>query len=491
MACISILHVFVSHFAIGGGLYLVLAEIKARKIDDKYKLDFLKKLSKFFILVTLVFGALTGVGIWFIIGLINPSATEVLIHHFVWAWAVEWTFFTVEITSALLYFYGWEKMSAKNHIQLGWIYFLAAWGSLFVINGIVTFMLTPGDWLNTGNFWDGFFNPTFWSSLFFRTGICIMLAGIYANLVSSPAKRDLHKIKLVRYNAVWILLGLAVAASTFFWYWNAIPKNITHMAIITSSAAVKLASATHWFAIAIAVLTIVFGFLLLKIPKQISIFVALLLMALGLLYFGSYEWMRESIRKPYVITNFMYGNGVHLAKAEEYKTDGYLKQIEYKTMDHDADLFGHACRACHTMTGYRPLKSEFDGTDETFITQYIQGIQASKSHMPKFLGTKRDAERIASSIHKNTDNRTLKEIYGLSHVALGKKVFEIRCGKCHEFGGFRDPSAMLLTGMSKEDLNGILDMAGDFAQEMPDFTASEEDRAAVIEYLLSMQKEVQ
>ena len=76
MAIIAVVHVFISHFAIGGGLYLVIAESAARKKNDLMKIEFLKKLSKFFVLVSVVFGALTGVGIWFIIGLLNPAATE-------------------------------------------------------------------------------------------------------------------------------------------------------------------------------------------------------------------------------------------------------------------------------------------------------------------------------------------------------------------------------------------------------------------------------
>ncbi|MCP4686050.1 MAG: hypothetical protein GY867_11495 [bacterium] len=63
MAAIAVIHVFVSHFAIGGGLYLVVAEHFARKSADAYRLEFLERLSKFFVLVTVVFGALTGVGI--------------------------------------------------------------------------------------------------------------------------------------------------------------------------------------------------------------------------------------------------------------------------------------------------------------------------------------------------------------------------------------------------------------------------------------------
>ena len=232
MASISVLHVFVSHFAIGGGLYLVVTERAARKAGDTLRLAYLQKVSKMFILVTLVFGALSGVGIWFVIGLLNPTATELLIHNFVWGWAIEWTFFVVEIASALLYYYGWNRMSDRDHMTLGWIYFVSAWLSLVVINGILAFMLTPGAWIQTGNFWDGFFNATYWPSLFLRTGICIMLAGLYTLLVASKEVGS-HRNSLIRYNANWVIVGLIVMAPTIYWYWQSIPADIIEKGAIS------------------------------------------------------------------------------------------------------------------------------------------------------------------------------------------------------------------------------------------------------------------
>ncbi|MFI5399268.1 MAG: hypothetical protein ACHQ9S_27375 [Candidatus Binatia bacterium] len=76
MGGIAVVHVFISHFAIGGGLYLVVTEQAARRRNDDATLAFLHTVSKFFAHLTLVAGALTGVGIWFIIGLLNPVATE-------------------------------------------------------------------------------------------------------------------------------------------------------------------------------------------------------------------------------------------------------------------------------------------------------------------------------------------------------------------------------------------------------------------------------
>jgi hypothetical protein len=72
IALIAILHVFVSHFAVGGGLYLIYAEKKALREKSQALLDFTRDHARFFLLVTMVFGSITGVGIWFI----KPSETR-------------------------------------------------------------------------------------------------------------------------------------------------------------------------------------------------------------------------------------------------------------------------------------------------------------------------------------------------------------------------------------------------------------------------------
>ncbi|MEW5795313.1 MAG: c-type cytochrome [Candidatus Zixiibacteriota bacterium] len=482
MGGIAIVHVFISHFAIGGGLYLVLAESSARKLNDSFRLEFLQKLSKFFVLVSVVFGALTGVGIWFIIGLINPAATEVLIHNFVWGWATEWTFFVVEISAAILYFYGWKTMSARNHLIIGWIYFIAAWLSLVVINGIITYMLTPGEWLQTGDFWDGFLNPTYWPSVWFRTGICIMLAGLYALLVASFFKTDHSKTSLVRYNAVWALVGLAIMFPTFRWYFSNIPGTIRETAAEAMPVVTARISEGWWLGGAIAIMIILFG---LALPRFFGRPVAVVVMILGLLWFGEFEWMREAIRKPYVVHGYMYGSGIEVAELESLRSDGLLPRLAYRTGDNGADLFRRACRSCHTMTGYNALKPRFDGTDQEFIAAMIRGVGVMRGNMPLYPGTETESQLIAVHIYNQVDKRPLGEIYGLTGAELGRKVYDIRCGSCHEVGGFNDKSSSMV-GLGDDEYNDLLDMANDISEEMPAFTAPDEERAALIEYLKTL-----
>jgi mono/diheme cytochrome c family protein len=413
-------------------LYLVVAETAARKAGDERRLEYLEKLTKFFVLVTLVFGAITGVGIWFIIGLLNPAATEALIHNFVWGWATEWTFFAVEIAAAIVYFYGWKSMSARNHQTVGWIYFAAAWLSLVVINGIICFMLTPGKWLETGDFWHGFFNPTYWPSLVFRTGICLVLAGVYAMLVASRERDVQFKARLVRYNAWWSIVGLIVLVPTFLWYWKAIPSDIIEGALEMMPTPITSLNGAYLNVGVLALLVVVFG---LIFPKRMYTVVALIMMVFSLSFFGEFEWMRESIRKPYVIYGYMYGNAVEVSKTEDYRAQGYLAHIPFRTGDDGADLFRHACRSCHTIGGYKPLATVFDGTDPEFIAGLTLGAHALKGNMPPFYGTDGEATLIAEHIWQRVDQRPFAEVHGVSGLEMGAKVFEVRCGRCHEFGG--------------------------------------------------------
>lgn len=485
MATIAVLHVFVSHFAIGGGLYLVVTEHRARKRNDQPSLLYLEKMSKFFALTTLVFGAVTGVGIWFVIGLLNPAATETLIHNFVWGWATEWTFFVVEIAAALIYFYSWRTMSAGNHLKIGWIYFIAAWLSLVVINGILAFMLTPGNWLQTGSFWAGFLNPTYFSSVFFRTGVCVLLAGLFGMLVTSRQKDISVRSRLTRYNAIWGLVGLAIMAPTFYWYWQTIPADIIETARLSMPTPMAAATGSYWNAGILVVLLVVFG---LVIPKRNHVVVAVLMLGVGLSYFGEFEWFRESIRKPWIVTGYMYGNGLRAADLPTYQSDGLLTHIAFRSDQPGRDLFNRACRSCHTIDGYKPLAPVFNGTDPAFVAGMVMGTEALKGNMPPFAGTQADADMIAEHIWSEVDQRPFAEVYNLQGAALGKKVYDVRCGKCHEIGGFNDKSSTLV-GLEREDYEGILEMAEDLGEAMPAFTGDDTEREALIDYLLTLQNE--
>ena len=189
-------------------------------------------------------------------------------------------------------------------------------------------MLTPGDWLSTGAFWSGFFNPTFWPSLLLRSCIAVMLAGLWSLLVAARAREVTFRVRTVRYAASWAICGLAAALPCLYWYWKRIPAAITDAALQGLPTPMKALDISYWFAGGMVLLLVLFGWI---VPRRLHISVAAIMAVLGLGWFGSFEWFRESIRKPYVIVGYMYGNGIEVAKAETYKRDGYLAHIAYRS----------------------------------------------------------------------------------------------------------------------------------------------------------------
>jgi hypothetical protein len=396
---IAIFHVFVSHFAVGGGLFLVLTERKAYRDNNPALLDYVKSHSKFFVLVTLVFGAVSGVGIWWSISLVNPEATATLIHVFVWGWAIEWVFFTVESAAAFIYYYGWERLDAKTHLRVGWVYFAAAWSSLLVINGILTFMLTPGKWLYTHTFASAYFNPGMLPSLVVRTSVCIALAGVYALITSSTVRDAALRSQLVGYAAKWLLLGALIIPFAGIWYISTLPV----MARQISTGGTRAVTMFAGFSIFFSALVMVFTYFgALRRPQNLNLAFALLIAVLALSTTAVTEWVRESVRKPYVIYGYMYSNSLRLADVERVQTQGVLKSarwVRHRDLDVKAlepsgqDIYRVECASCHTVDGYNSIRVAVRGWSWAMIDYQMDHLSSLKGFMPVFAGT--EAERQA------------------------------------------------------------------------------------------------
>lgn len=416
VAIIAIIHVFIAHFAVGGGLFLVLTEKKAYETNDSALLDYVKRHTSFFLLLTMVLGGMTGVGIWFIIALTNPAATSSLIHNFVFGWATEWVFFIGEIVALLLYKYRFGKIDKKSHLTLGWFYFIFAWLSLFIINGIVGFMLTPGAWLETKNFWDGFFNPSFFPSLIFRTGISVLLAGVFALVTGVFTKDDSFRKKVMRYSVSWILVSVPIIVFSGIWYYKIIPN----IGIVEPISYFSLFSK----AILITLAVVIVGAILLipKMSKTIqSIFVAIVVL-FALFWMGSFEYLREIARKPYVINNFMYSNMLTDKDMEIANKDGFLKNAKWSKIkdisnehyiEAGRELFKFQCLSCHSIGGYNDIVDKTAFLSEKGIYHHLKGQGKVRKYMPPFMGI--DDERIAlakfiyEELHGKKSDNILKE----------------------------------------------------------------------------------
>lgn len=406
---ISCLHIFVSHFAVGGGIFFAVTEQIAMKDKNEKLYDYMKHHSKFFLLLTTVFGAVSGVGIWFAISLVSPDGTHSLIQNFTLGWATEYLFFVAELATIFVYYYTWDKISKEQHLLLARFYALFSVLTLVIINGILTFMLTPGGWLESGYWGHGFFNPTYWPSLIMRIIVMLALAGMYALVTGAllPQKTEAEekfRTYLLRYASKWFLPLFFLGPLVAWWYFSNIPTEVIQNIFsgIQSSGVGNFSILARVIYLSLIVSGTVLVYVLVGPylnPKGFSFTNAMLFMCCGLLVTSIGEWSREMLRKPYIIYDYMYSNGLLKKDIEKINRIGFIsysKQIpiEIKNLSPAviADskevgeiIFKQQCMACHTVNGYRSMKNLLAERDLRSIRGFLEMMRSTDPEKNQYL----------------------------------------------------------------------------------------------------------
>jgi cytochrome bd ubiquinol oxidase subunit I len=418
IAIISVLHVVVSHYAVGGGFFLAVEVGYAYRTKNTDYLKYLKDHAWFFILVTVVYGAITGVGIWWTIGLASPLATEVLIHSFVFGWALEYVAFIIEITAAFIFFYYWGRLQPNMHVKIGWIYAGAAWISLVLITAITAFMLNPGAWFTNRSFWYGILNPQFIPQVLARTGGSFLLASLYVYLHASFRVKDktLHNLIESRsarpalWGAIMIVLG-----------------GIGWLIFLPDSARAALAAASvlNVLMVIIFALTIaIFVMIYLgpyRNPGWFTPGFTILIFIAGIAAVTTGEYIREAVRKPYIIYNTVLANQILPEEISSLKKTGYLgggvwtkkliaERYPFAVSDSGIDtakllalppgerikigqtLFQYHCNDCHAVnTGYSAVGNITRGWNMRLIQEVVEHPEKAHFFMPPWAGTREEA----------------------------------------------------------------------------------------------------
>ena len=116
---------------------------------------------------------------------------------------------------------------------------------------------------------------------------------------------------------------------------------------------------------------------------------------------GCFERVREFIRKPYVIQEYMYANGIRVADYPLLQEQGVLRHATYVThreittdnrFECGEDVFRIACTRCHTTRGVNGVVQKFEALygrgawnpDDLQLT--IRTMHVSRPYMPPFPG---------------------------------------------------------------------------------------------------------
>lgn len=425
IAAVSVVHILVAHYAVGGGLFLAVETTHAYRTRNRDYLAYLKRHARFFVLLTVVFGAITGVGIWWTIGLASPLATRVLIRTFVFAWAIEYVCFLVEIVSAFVFYYYWGRLAERVHMIVVWIYALSAWVSLAIIAAITAFMLDPGKWPTDHNFWSALLNRQSLPQIVSRTGGALLLSSLYVYLHAALTIKDAGLQRLIesRSTRPALLGAVLIMSGGALWY-----------AMLPPSAQAALTAApvlNVLMAVLFAATGIVFVLLFLgpyRNPGWIQTpgFAASVLL-FGVMGMSTGEFIREAVRKPYICYNVVLGSQMFIDEVDRVRRDGFLEsgvwtkayvranysqvlspngRVDRKQLltlpkaDQIAlggVIFQYHCNDCHaTGQGYSPVAPLVQGWTPQMIRSLIHDLDRTRFTMPPWAGTPEEAELLTA-----------------------------------------------------------------------------------------------
>ena len=287
--------------------------------------------------------------------------------------------------------------------------------------------------------------------------------------------------------------GLAVLPALGWWYIRWIPTEVW------TSARGPMPTATHYALFAVILLGVTFALALLTLlrPGRMHLAFSLLVALVALGAMGSFEFVRESIRKPYVIAKYLYANSLYAEKipgdggfsVDEVNAAGFLKSAKWisnreMTQSNQAavgrEIFRVECESCHTTDAYRGVKHylALRQWDQNKIQAMLGGIEFMHNDvMPPFAGT--EAERAALAVYLSA----VQPVTAAAAEAAsdGQSVFEQNCSMCHRVsasGPFfktlpRDPNT------ASEALKDLTKLS----VIMPDLKLAERQRIALAQWI--------
>ncbi len=425
IAIVAVIHVYMAMYAVGGSILLALQTSLAYRLHDRDYLLYLRKHAWFFILVTLVFSSLLGVGIWWTVGLATPLATEDLINIFVFAWAMEYVTFIVEIASAFVFFYYWGRLAEKTHVQTVWIYAGAAFASLVIITAITAFQLNTGGWHEGLGLGRALLNPQAIPQILARTGGSLLLGALYFFLHATLKIRDNDRLKCFvgRESAKWAMVGAFLTiVGGVLWYIFLPPSA---QAALISAAALNILMVIIFGLTAATVVMMYVG--PYRNPSWLTPGFAVLFFALGHAATGTGEFIREAVRKPYIVYGRVYGSQIRSSEVTRLRREGYLNggvwtstYVKYRFPDIISGgridtakvralppqrrsevgrvIFQYHCADCHSVDGYSSVAQLARGWDRNLVRYSVRHLDEVHFFMPPWAGNEAEVQALTDYI---------------------------------------------------------------------------------------------
>ncbi len=410
----AVIHVFFSHgFAIGVFGMIAISEYMGYRRNSPQWTAFSHDLLKFAAILITGVGAVTGVGIWFTIGTLEPRGTAEMLRLFFWPWFLEWMAFTAEVVVLVIYYYTWEGWAAQNrkrHVILAFSYMAIGSFAALTVTGILGFMLTPDGWPWQGTFWSAFFNPTFLPQFILRISMGYVLGTLITMAFLVFTKREVpFRGEALAFFGKIILVAASIALVFAAWYYYNVPQTFRAFSIF----AVLTSNLTHvspifWVvngaALGVIVLAALLALRKTRLGVQLMILPAVLLM-MG--FFTEFERIREFTRGPYLMPGYMYANQVLLKEAPYFNQTGVISNSYWFNtssrqgpLDQGLFLFGQNCSVCHTIGGINDIQSKVKGRSLDGVRVIVAHTHDMVPFMSPFSGTQEEQGILASFLYQ-------------------------------------------------------------------------------------------
>jgi len=413
MAAVAIFHVFLAQFAVGGGFLLCYFQWLAMTGRNAHARLFIDGYFKVLVMISFVLGALTGVGIWFTSIQISAATIGEMVFQFHWIWATEWSFFCLEVVAGYCFYRCHDRMTDRLRMTLLVLYTFAAWMSLFWINGILSWQLTPGAWVESRSIVDGFLNPSFWPSLFFRTVVCLTLASLAGCVVVNMIpnlERDAQTALINR--AAHLMIPMVLMPALGAWFLYSMPDDSRKWVLGGSPAMMLFFMISVGASVAIGGYAVV-GLWMQRLYINGATGTLLILLAFGATAGG--EFVREGSRKPFSIREVVYSNGIRPQNVAQLRIDGCVADDPYpitfedrlpnSDVERGARVFRRQCAVCHTMEGANAIAHLTETWDTAQLRMNVAKLQQTKPFMPPFAGTATELESLVQYIRWVQANR--------------------------------------------------------------------------------------
>jgi mono/diheme cytochrome c family protein len=165
----------------------------------------------------------------------------------------------------------------------------------------------------------------------------------------------------------------------------------------------------------------------------------LLLLAIAFIATGSMEFVREGIRKPYVIRpsdlpsgpQGLYSTGITPEEMRQAEKDGVLAMDPWSRdlaggppAERGRAIFTRMCSACHTADGqYNPVKPLVTGWDAAQYASNLSNLHATKEAMPHYQPTREDLLALTAYLRSLSQGQTPDEKF---QAEVGRRADELR-----------------------------------------------------------------